>query len=772
MYKIFLFILSISLGVFRLYAVPASPVSSTIIQPDGSLLTIELHGDEFYNYSTTTDGYTLIQNEDNGVWEYAFPIAYGMIAHSGIRAADASFRDEKENAMLSLIGKGIRPDYSEAMKLRQATTSALQQNPLIKPDARGKYDISKFRGLVILVEYEDAPFSRDDYYEIINNMVNKKGFTGYMSSAMIPSMIRCTGSVRDYYYDSSNGKFDPEFDVYGPVKIEYSQFSANKSSNAQALVTAALRAANDDIDYSKYDTDGDRKVDMVYFIFSGGGSNFSGNDSRLIWPHASTVMSYSADGVSFDRYACSTELYGMPANKQLDGIGTICHEFSHVLGLPDLYDTDYESSGGQSTHPAKWSVMASGSYLNSSRTPCGYSLYERYALGFAQPVLIDKPGDFELEALNVSNQGYRINSSVKDEFFLLENRNKTRWDEYLPGEGLLIHRVDSTEANVWENNKVNANPVHNYYTLLRANPKTSGTTVTDSDGDPFPGSGNVTEITNLTTPSMQAWSKVATPLVLKNISINADGDVSFSVENEDIPTLIESFELFPAMESSASNIEGAFTTWSFTKGAKVVEITDASLGLGTRAVSTVRSAEFTTGTVEAEVESFAITVHNASTSSAIVRAYYSTNNGASWISVKNIEGTGNPSVAPGTTAHYTFNIGAAKDARYRFVQYSGSSDGNIFFDDITFNCKPGSVGGVNDIIYDLTESGLTISVSGGSVEVAADMADGIEVQLYSLQGVLVSKAKLYNGAATLPGNPGAGIYIVRCGNKALKVCIK
>ncbi|MDE6715920.1 MAG: M6 family metalloprotease domain-containing protein [Muribaculaceae bacterium] len=769
MNKVILSLLSITLCAFGAYAVPASPAPATIIQPDGSLLTIELHGDEFYSYSTTTDGYTVIQNEDTGVWEYALSTSMGIPMASGIRAANASFRDEKENAMLSLIGKGIRPDYSEAMKMRQTTTSALQQNPLLKPDARGKYDISKFRGLVILVEYEDAPFSRNDYYEIINDMVNKKGFTGFMSSAMIPSLIPCTGSVRDYYYDNSNGKFDPVFDVYGPVKIDYSQYSANKSSNAQALVTAALRAANDEIDYSKYDTDGDRKVDMVYFIFSGGGSNYSGNDSRLIWPHASTVMSFSADGVSFDRYACSTELYGMPANKQLDGIGTICHEFSHVLGLPDLYDTDYESSGGQSVHPAKWSVMASGSYLNASRTPCGYSLYERYALGFAQPVLIDKPGDFELEALNVSNQGYRINSSVKNEFFLLENRNKTRWDEYLPGEGLLIHRVDSTEASIWDNNRVNANPVHNYYTLLRANPKTSGSTVTDSDGDPFPGSANVTEITNLTTPSLQAWSKVATPLVLKKISINADGDVSFSVKNEEIPTLIESFELFPVMESSASNIEGAFTTWSFTKGAKVVEITDASLGLGTRAVSTVKSAEFISGKVEAEVESFAITVHNASAASAIVRAYYSTNNGVSWVSVTNIEGTGNPSVAAGTTARYAYNIGAVKDARYRFVQYSGSSDGSIFFDDITFNCKPGTLG-VSDVMQDA--SALNVAVSGGTVEVYADMADGTEVLLYSLQGALVSKAKLYGGVAALPGNPGPGIYIVRCGNSAVKVCIK
>ena len=90
------------------------------------------------------------------------------------------------------------------------------------------------------------------------------------------------------------------------------------------------------MNYKYYDRYGDGTVDMVFFLFAGGGSNFSGNDSRLLWPHASTVLSKSLDGVRFGRYACSTELYGRPQSKIIDGIGTICHEFSHVLGIADL----------------------------------------------------------------------------------------------------------------------------------------------------------------------------------------------------------------------------------------------------------------------------------------------------------------------------------------------------------------------------------------------------------------------------------------------------
>lgn len=765
--KYFISIFILLYSCLTIFAIPAAPGFSTITQPDGALLTIELHGDEFYNYSTTIDGYTVVQNEDTGTWDYALSVNDDLVP-SGIRAANEQFRTEKELLFLQLIEKGIHPDAGKSLKKRMTATSALQDNPIIKHDLSGKYDISQFRGLVILVEYNDAPFSRNDYYEIINNMINQKGFSGYLSNSLIPSLIPCTGSVRDYYYDNSNGKFDPVFDVYGPIKINYSQYSANQSNNAQTLVTAALRAADNDINYSLYDTDGDRKVDMVYFIFSGGGSNFSGNDSRLIWPHASTILSFSADGVSFDRYACSTELYGRPANKQLDGIGTICHEFSHVLGLPDLYDT----AGGESVHPSKWSIMASGSYLNDSRTPCGFSLYERYALDFAKPEVITTVGSYELESLNVSNRGYRIDSSVKNEYFLLENRNKTRWDEYLPGEGLLIFRVDSTDVNVWQNNKVNANPAHNYYTLLRANPKvSSNSTVTDSDGDPFPGSGNITEITNLTSPSLQSWAKVATPLVLKDINITADGDISFRVENEEIPTLTETFEQFPVMESSASKVPGIFTNWTFTKGSKVVEVSDASLGLGTKAVSTIKSAELITDTVKAEVESFSITIFNASSSAAIIRAYYSTNNGASWISVKNLDGTTNPTVAAGSTVQFTYNIGSAKNACYRFVQYSGSTDGNIFFDNIIFNCTPGSLSADNTIV-DNPEDIFDVMVDSEYIKITSRNNSNNHISLYSTNGTLIVSAILNDGIAYLPKPIVHGIYIVRCGNYATKVRIK
>lgn len=706
--------------LLRSEAVIANPEPQTVIQPDGSKVTLQLYGDEYFNYTLTSDGYQVVYNPESLAWEYATLSVDGELAPSGQIAATG-----KTN---TLNVKGlITPANQLSVDKRRAGQARVLGG--------GRYDYSKFRGLVILVEYNDAPFSRSDIYEIFDEMVNKRGYDGYMTNNLLPSKVEYTGSVRDYYYENSNGAFDPKFDVVGPVKINYSQHFARKSSGAQTLVVAALRAANDQIDYSLYDTDGNREVDMVYFIFSGGGSNFSGNPETLIWPHASTVMNLSLDGVSFGRYACSTELYGVPANKVLDGIGTICHEFSHVLGLPDLYDVDYET-GGQADHPAKWSVMASGSYLNMSRTPCGYSLYERYSLGFTAPRVITEAGDYTINPLNEGDtpDGCRINSANDGEYFLLESRIKTRWDEYLPGEGLLVHRVDSTNPAIWENNRVNATSDHTYYTLLRATPNRTANGITDTNGDPFPGSGNVTAINNSTTPSLRSWANLSSPIVIENITVDADGAVSFKAVNDEVPTLVEDFALMSPTTQDAKGVEGRFTSWDFTKGARIELMADAA----TPVLTTVKGSEAQSGEIDATVENVAITITNPTTSPAVFRLYSSTD-GKTWKPVSTVEGSSNPSVKKGETVTLHYTTGSLQKPAFRLAQYSGNATSRCIVSKIELSVKPGS-----------GTAGI------GSIE--ADFSDA-PAQWYNLQGRPISK----------PTAPG--IYIKVEGGKAKKIAI-
>lgn len=507
-------------------SVPAYPGNITLKQPDGTSLTIQLHGDEYLNFRTTIDGYTVVRRDD-GFYSYAQLNANGLLVSTSRVAHDPDSRSAAEKAWLLGIRKYQAPAMTATAKSEQQAERARQQNTRKSMAKEPAYDYSNFKGLILLVEYKDRKFTRKDYHDVIDNMVNEPGYSGYNNT----TYGRFTGSVRDYFSDNSYGMFSPEFDVVGPVTVDVNQYYAKGAENGWRLMNKAIEAVDDQVDFSQYDRDGDGMVDMVYLIFAGLGSHM-GNDERLLWPHASFFYidqwpwMLEKDGVMLGRYACSTELYGTSQWNVLDGIGTICHEFGHVLGLPDLYDVDYSGSGGESNHPGDWSIMAGGSYLNNGRTPAGYTLYERSAIGFIEPQVIDEEGTFELSAIGDTAQGYRINTPSKNEYFLLENRQKTsKWDKYLAGHGMLVFRVEYNK-NKWEDNSINNNPKHNYFELLRA--KLNNSSIAKAS-DPFPGTGRVTTLNNVTTPAnLLSWAKKPCHYGLENIKENK-GIISFDV---------------------------------------------------------------------------------------------------------------------------------------------------------------------------------------------------------------------------------------------------
>ena len=508
-------------------AVPADPTPTVVLQPDGTSLTIMLQGDEFFALTTTADGYTLLKRHD-GFYVYAERQTDGTLAESAFVAHNADERSPEEAAFLALQGKGVASSSARAAAKEQRRLASVQSDGLVrKPKAY--YNYSNFRGLVILVEYNDCKFSRSDAAQLFGDMVSKKDYQGIMSADGTTLEAAYTGSVRDYFYDNSLGRFDPQFDVVGPVTVDVSQYYAKSTTNGVTLAKKAVEAADSLVDFSLYDRDGDGIVEMLYIIYAGHGANIVGNNSNLLWPHTSNLGYRIKDGVKLYRYACSTEFTGKEGTAIIDGIGTICHEFSHVLGLRDEYDVDYEKSGGQSIHPASWSIMASGSYNNYSRTPAGFTLSQRYQAGFSTPTLITTPGAYTVPSLEDTGTGYRINSAVDNEFFLLENRRKTKWDLYLPAEGLLVFRVDSTKVSAWNTNTVNSNPTHNYLELIRAVPATEAVAAAT---DVFP-QDTVTRLTNLTTPSLRSWDGTATPLVIENIAQNDDGTIAIDINTHE-----------------------------------------------------------------------------------------------------------------------------------------------------------------------------------------------------------------------------------------------
>ena len=763
MIKFYLVVIA-CISAISAFAIPANPTPEKLRQPDGTYITLRLVGDEFSHYTTTDDGYTVVKSS-SGYYVYA-ELSGGKLIPSDYIARDRAERTPADNLYLKRVAKSVKPELTVADADMQAAAKSMQASPLF-PRKSGKFDTSKFRGLIILVEYNDCSFSRTDYFDIISDMVNKQNYDGYMTSALIPEKVECTGSVRDYYTDNSMGVFTPEFDIVGPVKINYSMYTASGSTNGIALAAAACRAADDQVDFAKYDSDGDGKADMVFFIFAGYGANTTGNNQDLLWPHASKMYGVRLDGVTLERYACSTEMYGREGSGVLDGIGTICHEFSHVLGLPDEYDTDYSSSGGQSVHPATWSVMAGGCYRNKSRTPVGYTLYERYALGFATPQLIEAPGSFSLKAINTSNAGYRINSSVPNEFFLIENRQQTRWDAYLLGHGMTVTRVDSTSVDVWTNNKINCNPSHNYLELLRATPqtKTSGTTVTvsDSAGDPFPGSGNVTQLTNATSPSLRSWTHASTPLEIKNIQEDAAGVITFSVDKADIYELVEDFETMDATTGSTTTTQGRFCTWKLDGGAMVTASAD-SYGKGAQVLALKKKSEVQTTTIDKKITSVSYMVYNPTSSVAIMRCYYSTNNGKTWVSMKNVDGVENITVAAGSSLQVIYNT-EVENPCFKITETVGNSSAYCYVDDFTLNYESVNTAiNANTLSDDNAANGF--SLSDGRLTVAA--TDGTTVAVYAANGMLVARQKA-NGTTACVQLPAHGVYLVAVGRNRFKV---
>ncbi len=311
-------------------------------------------------------------------------------------------------------------------------------------------------------------------------------------------------------------------------------YTANISALAEMIVEACT-AVDSEVDFSDYDWDGDGIADMVFFLYAGQGEN-AGGSTDTIWAHMWTLTSASSgkttltlDNTQIDTYACAAEL---SSSRSTAGIGTFCHEFSHCLGLPDVYDT---SSGGN-YGMGNWDVLCYGNYnghtYGDAYIPAGFTSYERWFAGWLEPEELSIDGDYSLAALTDEPQAYVIyNDRVKNEYFLLENRQREGWDASLAGEGLLILHIDF-DASAWANNMVNYSTQR--YTLFAANNKYS---TSYEAGMAYPYNGN-DSLTNSSTPAAKLNNTNTDGTYYMNKPITnialEDGVVTFSFANESV----------------------------------------------------------------------------------------------------------------------------------------------------------------------------------------------------------------------------------------------
>lgn len=502
-------------------AVPAKRGVLSVTQPDGTEMPVLLMGDEFRHIYLTVDSLPLTTGAD-GFMQYAlYDDNAGRLRASGVRAsADARLRSTAEHEVIATL----TPCATRAAMLSPKKKS--QRRRAIAQGGLGLFDSSfpvkgDVKALVILVNYKDVKFQTPDPSAYFSDMLMKQGFSEYGA----------TGSAYDYFFDNSDGQFRPQFDCYGPVDLpnNRSYYGGNNSNDEdkapEEMIIHAVELLDDEVDFSQYDTDDDGFVDNVYVFYAGRGEA-DGGGTNSVWPHSYNIYwgagrICQADGVMFDYYACSNEWDGAKP----DGIGTFVHEFSHVMGLPDLYDVDYKNA--KYVTPGAWSVLDMGNYNNNSRTPAAYGAFERNALGWNEPRVLDGPADIELEHILGSNESCLIPTEKDTEFFLLENRQKKGWDAYVPGAGMLIWHIDYN-SRVWQNNEVNINRSHQYVDIVEAGGTANNGINSAMRSYTFPGSKNVTSFTSSTTPALESWAGKAINLPITDIK-ESDGKISFKV---------------------------------------------------------------------------------------------------------------------------------------------------------------------------------------------------------------------------------------------------
>lgn len=538
------------LAGLTVWGIPAKRTEYTVVQPDGTTLKVRKVGDEHRHFTLTSDG-LLLKKEVDGRYCYATLATDGVLKSTGVQAVDAPGRSYVPANAIDITDKRISKIKRNKMRRISQAGVGLMDNTF---PSKGEPNV-----LIILVEYADVPFNLSDPNTYFDNMLNKEGFNDYGG----------TGSCRDYFRDNSMGQFMPHFDLYGPVKLpeNRSYYGANDVDdydiNPGMMVVHAIEALDSEVDFSKYDNDGDGCVDNIYVFYAGEGES-SSRVEETVWPHSADLndmgLGFEVDGVRVNHYACSNEWeFGRP-----DGIGTFVHEFSHVLGLPDLYNTEDGHSGYT---PEEYSVLDYGPYNNDGRTPPCYSIYERNALGWIEPEVISGSMDGKLENLADSNKGYIIPTGNNNEFFLLENRQQTGWDKYIPGHGMLIWHIDYDRIP-FEYNEVNTDGKHQRVDIEEACGVTS---ISDSEimaSYPFPGARNITSFTDDTRPSMRTWKGERLDLPITEIE-EKDGMVTFLVAGGSLAVKVPE----PLEESEIEMSDKHFVAaWEPSEGAVDYEV--------------------------------------------------------------------------------------------------------------------------------------------------------------------------------------------------------
>lgn len=488
---------------------PPSPYPVTVKQGDGSALTIVGRGGMLKPWTETLDGYTVVKKND--VYQYAIKKA-GRLVPSGMPARNVGERKPAEASFLRQVPKAVKPDLP-AIPGQAPFGATVPQ--AAGPQQVGYPSTGKVKALLLLIRYPDlANTNSPADFQKLMNQPNYRG----------------TGSFKDFFLASSFGQLNVTTDVQGwytaahPYKYYGWEHGAGRSTElVREAVDAAEKAG---VDFSQYDNDGDGAVDGIIVAHAGPGAE-EGSQLQYVWSHrfvlsgAGNQVSY--DGVFINDYIMNPERRQFTG--QMVGIGVYCHEFGHNLGLPDLYDTD--DFDGRSEGLGEWSLMASAGWLGGEHSPGNMCAWSRNELNWLRPTVLKARGSYALPAASGSNQVFRINTALPNEYYLLENRQKTGLDVALNGSGLAIFHVNTHR---WNNSDetmkmVDLEEADGLNHLDHASNR-------GDDGDLYPGASNNTAFNDTSNPNSKTYTDARTNISISNITIDETGTALFQVSLE------------------------------------------------------------------------------------------------------------------------------------------------------------------------------------------------------------------------------------------------
>ncbi len=533
-----------------LWGVKPHKVPALIRQSDGTELMVYSYGGcSIQHWYTTSDGallvhigtdYYIASVNDNGEL-----VATTQLAH------EKEIRNNIEKQYVEAQNKELFYQTIEGMKAK-----ILPRRERIGSDATYFPHIGSPKAIVILADFSDEKFLHSDD-------TTKMIFEQYLNSRERPTGVPTDQTVRSnhgsiymYFNEMSRGKFTPQFDLYGPVHLNHPlKYYGEGSDNIQSFMTDVCKAVDEEIDFSHYDANNDGFVDLVYVIYAGYAESYSQNSSDCIWPKSGTTSAGTYDGKTVYRFGVHAELNAYPGAftkepyKRISGAGLFCHEFSHTMGLPDFYTT--ETPPYDNTAMEDWDLMDGGEYVGGGYYPTEYTAWERETMGWIPIDTLSQDGTYSLTAMSAGGTAYRImNDSDPNmkECFILENIQQTGWNSKLRGHGMLIthanYKGDIVNILDYPNYEDKAKPrmtivaadgllISSY--SVQKNMKTKDEYYESYAGDPFPGSGNVTSISDKTPVNWPIYNGESLKKSLFNI-VEANQVVTFNFVNGDIPS--------------------------------------------------------------------------------------------------------------------------------------------------------------------------------------------------------------------------------------------